>query len=426
MADLPIPQQDPGIYQKMASVLGLPGSTPAVDANVGGSQNFAPSFTPTAPAVPSFAPSGTFSPQDVQQAQAAQEKPESGLGGILGGEMTEAKKQRMMLFAAAMMSGGSLVDKLQLAALSQSAYTELQGAQARETAQKQAEMERQRLDSENLRTQRTASTESTLEATSQSKEMRPANVRKASAEADKVEAESEKISAEADIKALEAAESRLLIAARNKLDPTGAERAKLALEDVRAALALKKSQSRAADANAGHAAASAAHLTEQTAGESQKNMARLTLTNSDATPDQHAAALEVLSGGRSALNAKKDEHTMIKKLYKEANPGATEQEQAAYALEYGTTAKGQLLRAAQAIIAQGDTKSPEYKDAVKLVQSDIKAGIASREKGVKSGTSTTEGGKTMTEADVQSNMTKYKKTREEVLAEATRQGYTVK
>jgi hypothetical protein len=165
------------------------------------------------------------------------------------------------------------------------------------------------------------------------------------------------------------------------LDPAGAKRAQAALEDLQASLAVKKAQAANYQANAGQSAAAAV-------GERQKNEARGILGNPKATPEEISRATEVLSGGRTALNQKKDEFTLIKGLYKEMNPGVSDAEAATFALDYNSAAKGQDVRGAHLIIQQGDQNSPIYKAAMELVGADINRALASRQ--ASSGKSTTD------------------------------------
>jgi hypothetical protein len=310
--------QEPGIFQRISQVLGLQGSQDAAQ----------PMLQPemVAPAQPSFAPQGMFDPTQVQQIQSAPEAPTAKMMGTA--PMDESKQQRLLLLSAALMSPGGIQDKLRLAALSQTAYTELQNAAGRDDLAKQAEAQRLLGDSESNRALRGEQAAESRQRREESAAKAPIEISKLRADADKAELEYERASK--------------VYAAAMKLDPTGEKSAKAAqdLEEAR----VKLENARINQANAG-----AAEHNARTAGVKQENAARDVLASPTATPEEITRATTTLNKGKTGVAAKKDSLTLMAEMYKKANPNATEQEAAQYVLEADAGTKGETLRAATAL-----------------------------------------------------------------------------
>lgn len=311
-----------GIFDQISQVLGMGGQQDAGAMNLPQMQQ-----TEVLPQnLPSWAPQGTFDPGAVAQAQQA---PEAPMGGIIqGGGMDESRQQRMLLLSAALMAPGTLADKLRMATLSQAAYTELQGAAGRDDLYKQQEADRLRQDSESARTLRGAQTEEVTQRTK-------TNAAKAPVEMQKLQAEAEK----AD---LEYQRAQKAYTAATKLDPTGEKAAKAEQDLADAKVKAENARINAFNAQTGEHSA-------RTRGVNQVNDARAILADPKSTPEQREQAQVVVNGGKSAAGQKKDHLEMIAKMYKQANPGATDQGASQYALEAESGTKGETLRAATAL-----------------------------------------------------------------------------
>lgn len=311
-----------GIFDQISQVLGMQGSQDAAQPAL---QDMRQSPVLDPMTLPSWAPQGQFDPGQVQQLQQA---PEAPTAGILNGGMDESKQQRLLLMSAALMSPGTLADKLRMATLSQAAYTELQGAAGRDDLYKQSEQERLRLDSESGRTLKGAQTRQVEQATQESAEKAPLEIERIKTDTRKLELEVEL--ADRKYKALQ------------KIDPEGAKQAKLDLD-------LAEEKLRTQKANTAQANASAGEHSARTKGVNQVNDARAILADPKSAPEQREQAQVVVSGGKSAAGQKKDHLEMIAKMYKQANPGATDQDASQYALEAESGTKGETLRAATAL-----------------------------------------------------------------------------
>lgn len=309
-----------GIFDQISQVLGMQGQQDAGAMNLPSMQQT--EIDPNT--IPSFAPRGQFDPGAVQQLQ---QTPEAPMGKVLNGG-DESSQQRMLLLSAALMSPGNLADKLRMAALSQAAYTEMQGAAGRDDLYKQQELERHRLDSESNRTLRGAQTRQVTQATEESAAKAPLEIKRLEADAGKAEVEFDRA-----LKAYNAA---------MKLDPTGEKAAKAAMDLEDAKVNYQKAHANQANASAGESGARAA-------GVKQVNAARAILADPASTPEQREQAQVVVNGGKSAAGQKKDHLDVLKRFIKEANPGMSDVEAAQQALEAEAGTKGSGLRAAIAL-----------------------------------------------------------------------------
>lgn len=320
MANMPMqPVQDAGIFSNIVQMLGMRGSQDA------GQQLLPQQPEMVAPAQPNFAPQGSFDPAQVQQVQQA---PEAPMDGILKGGMDESKQQRLLLLSAALMSPGGISDKLRLAALSQAAYTELQGEAGKNDLAKQVEADRLRMDSESNRTLRGAQTAESQQRTGESAVKVPLEIAR-------IRMDTKKLEVEVDL-----AERRYK--ALQKIDPEGAKQAKLELDTAQEKLATQKAQTASANASAGEHGA-------RTTGITQENDARGILASETSTSEAIARATTTLNKGKTGASAKKDNLNLMAEMYKKANPEATEQDAAQYALEADAGTKGETLRAATAL-----------------------------------------------------------------------------
>jgi len=311
-----------GIFDQISQVLGMQGSQDAAQPAL---QDMRQSPVIDPMTLPSWAPQGQFDPGQVQQLQQA---PEAPTAGILNGGMDESKQQRLLLLSAALMSPGNLSDKLRLAALSQSAYTEMQSAAGRDDLYKQQEAERLRQDSESNRALRGAQTEEVTQRTKTNAGKAPVEMQKLQAEADKAD--------------LEYQRAQKTYTAAMKLDPTGEKAAKAEQDLADAKVKAENARINAYNAQAGEHSA-------RTQGLNQENAARDVLADPNSTPEKIAASTTVLNKGKTGAAAKKDNMTLMAEMYKKANPGATDQDAAQYVLEAESGTKGEVLRAATAL-----------------------------------------------------------------------------
>lgn len=309
-----------GIFDQISQVLGMGGQQDAAQMNLPQMQQ-----TEIDPQnLPSFAPRGQFDPGAVQQLQ---QTPEAPMGKVLNGG-DESSQQRMLLLSAALMSPGNLADKLRMAALSQAAYTEMQGAAGRDDLYKQSEQERLRLDSESNRTLRGAQTKQVTQATEESAAKAPHEIAKLKSDAEKAE--------------IELTKAQRAWQAAMKLDPTGEK-------TLQAEMDLKEAQIKYQRAHASQASASAGESSARTAGVKQVNDARAILADPKSTPEQRDQAQVVVNGGKSPAGQKKDHLDVLKRFIKEANPEMSDVEAAQQALEAEAGTKGSGLRAAIAL-----------------------------------------------------------------------------
>lgn len=355
-----------GIFDQISQVLGMGGQQDAAQMNLPQMQQ-----TEVLPQnLPSFAPQGQFDPGAVQQIQ---QTPEAPMNKVLNGG-DESSQQRMLLLSAALMSPGNLADKLRLAALSQSAYTELQSAAGKDDLYKQTEQERLRLDSESNRTLRGAQTKQVTQQTEESAAKAPIEIEKLTSEAAKSKVDLEKAQ-----KAWEAA---------MKVDPTGEKAAKAEMD-------LKDAQVRYQNAHTNQANASAGEASARTAGVKQINAARGILADPKSTSDQRDQAQVVVNGGKSAAGQKKDHLDVVKRFIKESNPTMSDAEAAQQALEMEAGTKGSGLRAAIALY----NNDPNDAEAKAYLQEEL-----SKNKGAKApGTKGPTGNRPITEGTIAKN-----------------------
>jgi hypothetical protein len=287
------------------------------------------------------------------------------MAGLFGGGMDESKQQRLLLLSAALTAPGTLADKFQLMALSQGAYTELQNAQGRETGQKDAEAERLRLESESRIGLQGAQTDESRQRASESAAKTPLELRNLTRTGEKL-----------DLELKHAQEDYDAIAA---IDPKGAKRAKAKLDEAQAKVAEHRARANQANAAAGESSARAT-------GVGQVNDARKILADPNSTPAQRSQAQVVVSGGKDPTTAKKDHLDMVSKYYKQANPTATDQEAAQFALDNETGAKGDLIKAAIALTESTNKLDQEEGLTILRQVAKKRAGGASTGTGTKEAT----------------------------------------
>lgn len=189
-------------------------------------------------------------------------------------------------------------------------------------------------------------------------------------------------------------------------DPSGEKRAKLQLDTLKQKLASEIAQTGAQNASAAAHSANAENTRN-------KNKAQTTLLDPNSTDEQKAIAREIISGNKSTTQMKKDDHTLLKELFKSSYPEATDAEASRYALDAASSAKGDALKAAITIM---NTESPgtEYynsaRDFAVSQMEKLKPPAAN---------------KLAREVDITATMAATKLSRAEVLRRLKLEGYTV-
>lgn len=305
-------------------------------------------------------------------------------------------KQVMLTVGTRLMQGtkpgqgtlGGIADAIQQGALHYSFLESNQKAQA----MKEREMQMKEAESAAMVDSRKATTAKMKQDTAFDAQEQPTKMEKLQREAKT-----------AGIKLRIAELEQVVAEAQGRNDPTGEKRAKMELDKSKAELARIQAATGASNAAAEHSRAG-------TSFEKNKVWAQNVLLSTSSTPEELAQAREVLYG-KSAVQAKKDEHTLIKNLYKEANPGTTDTEASSYALEHANSAKGDALRAAITIMNTEPQGTPHYESARNYALSQIQKTTPGGTKPGAAGTTDAEGYVTVTtpaEAQKLPPGTKYK------------------
>lgn len=312
---------------------------------------------------------------------------------------------RLQLLSAALTAPGSAADKMQLAALSQTAYGALQ---------KQNEWQKGQAESLNASqiALRDAQAGETRANTNRIETLTPVDLEKTQASTALTRQQTKNAETELAAAQLALDEKKKEVAAWEKVDPTRAKKIQRDIDKEQAEIDRKRGETARANAEAGK-------VSEETKLVKAKASAATTITDPNATKEQKEAATTVYSGGKSPTQTHKDNLENVKTLYKQANPGATDQEASQFALEHSVEAKGEKLRALTTLLNQATPGDAEHDFAKKQIMELAKK---SRSGAPPTGAASA---KVITEADIASNMAKYKKTREEVLAAAKAQGYTL-
>lgn len=234
----------------------------------------------------------------------------------------------------------------------------------------------------------------------------PQTMRKLQIDIDNAATDGEKKKAEAAMKVFESDPKRM------------AEKFDLDREATRANI----TQSRAAaGASSASARANNALTDERTLGTSVKRE----LLDPKTTPERKAQIRAMYTADDAATNQQADKEARTKALIKEANPDWTDQQVSARALEMidPTNMKGQEFQTLRELLRNAETD-----DEIREIKGKMNALLAKAEnsRNPKAVAGATAGiAKTISEAEIQQNMTKYKWTREQTLAKAKELGYTL-
>jgi hypothetical protein len=173
---------------------------------------------------------------------------------------------------------------------------------------------------------------------------------------------------------------------------------------------------RASNANTGN-------IEARTTGQLLENDAMAIIADPKSTPAQvKAAKLTMRKGQEDATTGTTD--SMVR-LIKQANPTWTDEQVAQKAIDISTTSKSSDITAAAKILENPDLYDAATLKAAQSVMGTYMQGKAGGATPAPGGAAAPVAPKVITEADITSNMTKFKKTRAEVLAAAKAQGYTV-
>jgi hypothetical protein len=188
----------------------------------------------------------------------------------------------------------------------------------------------------------------------------------------------------------------------------------------RAATRANINQSNAAAGASGAAARASNALTG-----SREEDAKMRGWARNGTPEQQASARRYFTADDQNTNAQADKEARTKALIKEANPDWTDQQVSARALEMvdPTNMKGQEFQTLRELLRNAETDEEIREIKGKMNALLAKAENSRNPTGAKPAAAGTP--KTISEAEIQQNMTKYKWTREQTLAKAKEQGYTL-
>jgi hypothetical protein len=180
-------------------------------------------------------------------------------------------------------------------------------------------------------------------------------------------------------------------------------------------------QSLASRASAGASSASARASDALTSDRTLTTSLKKELLDPKTTPERKKQIQEMHQADDPTARATTAKQDQLRTLIKEANPGMTDQEVAAATLEHMGTQKGERIIALKSIIDNGTDEARaaalEEMQAITL----RKGKTAAPGKVPAAGAAP----KVISEADIASNMKKYGKTREETIAAAKAQGYTL-
>lgn len=175
----------------------------------------------------------------------------------------------------------------------------------------------------------------------------------------------------------------------------------------------------ASNASAASSYASAGNLNETT--RSKKKDAQMKEWAVSGTPEQKKQARDYFTVDDPASRSNAVKQGQVEDLIRRANPDLTDNQVAQQALDLSTSQKGERIIALKALIDNGDDTQRT------AALAELNSIVLGKKLGVNTGaaTGTPAGAKIITEAQISSNMAKYGKTREETLAAAKAQGYTL-
>lgn len=173
----------------------------------------------------------------------------------------------------------------------------------------------------------------------------------------------------------------------------------------------------AADLKAKEAQAASANETTK----SKKKDAQMKEWSATGTPEQKKQARDYFTADDPTARAAAGKQGQVEDLIRRSNPDLTDAQVAQQALDLSSSQKGERIIALKALIDNGD----ETQRTSALAE--LNSIVLGKKLGVNAGaaTGTPTAAKVITEAQITSNMTKYGKTREETLAAAKAQGYTL-
>lgn len=386
-----------------------PQVAPAVPQPV--AQPVPPQAAPAAPP-PEIAQQQAQAAQGLLQDEGAQGPSQSGEGFFDKLRGDPKISQAMMMMGLRMMQGakpgqdtmGLLGDAMMAGAAAHNMlrYNE------QDNARKDAEFSLKKNESEARVASSQATTAETLQRTAQSAETFPETKKKLVLEIQRLKSEGRSAEAKALAEEFRADPERL--AESWKLD-----------------VASKQANINQSNAAAGASASSARANDALTENRKLENTNTKTLTDPNATEEQKEAARLGLNKGKTDRQTGKDQVAMYTKLIQDANPGMTSQQVAAEVQKLLTTAKTDDVRTAERVLLDPSSYDPATVASARLVVATRLKTAASPTKGAPAepAQAPAAGAKVLTEADITAMMHKHGKTRQAVLAEAKRQGYTV-
>lgn len=155
----------------------------------------------------------------------------------------------------------------------------------------------------------------------------------------------------------------------------------------------------------------------------QEGDAQAMLLDPNATEQQVEVGTRVLNKGKTDAKANKDQVKMFSDLVKAENPDWTPQQVAGEVRNIMTSGKVNYMQAAQKVLENASEYDPATVEAARAV---VGGGLQKKAGTTVSGKAAAPAGvKVITEADVTNMMHNYGKSRQEVLRDAKRLGYTL-